>query len=87
MHERAMTAVGSSAAPPRLGRRVIALFGPHRAALLAIAAMIVGTSVLSVIGALPRWSATVVEHGTHDELLAVGDSTPVSTRSSSAMAD
>jgi ATP-binding cassette subfamily B protein len=47
-----MTVVGSSAAPPRLGRRVVALFGPHRAALWAIAAMIVGTSVLSVIGAL-----------------------------------
>jgi ATP-binding cassette subfamily B protein len=35
-----------------LGRRVVALFGPRRAGLLAIATMIVGTSVLSVIGAL-----------------------------------
>src|ERR1700753_707771 len=38
--------------PPKLGRRIARLFRPHRGALAVIVAMILTTSVLSVIGAL-----------------------------------
>ncbi|MBV9048175.1 MAG: ABC transporter ATP-binding protein [Solirubrobacterales bacterium] len=38
--------------PPRLGRRIVALFAPHRGVLAVIVAMILVTSVLSVISAL-----------------------------------
>jgi ATP-binding cassette subfamily B protein len=37
---------------PRLGRRIVALFAPYRGTLAAIGAMIITSSVLSVIGAL-----------------------------------
>src|ERR1700733_13041252 len=42
----------SQAEPPKLGRRIVRLFGPHRGVLALIVAMILVTSVLSVIGAL-----------------------------------
>jgi len=38
--------------PPKLGRRIVRLFRPHRGALAVIVAMILITSLLSVIGAL-----------------------------------
>src|SRR6201987_1344408 len=38
--------------PPKLGPRIVRLFRPHRGALALILAMILLTSVLSVIGAL-----------------------------------
>jgi ATP-binding cassette subfamily B protein len=47
-----MIASISQADSPRLGRRIVCLFRPHRGALASIAAMILLTSVLSVIGAL-----------------------------------
>jgi ATP-binding cassette, subfamily B, bacterial len=47
-----MIASISQADSPRLGRRIVRLFRPHRGALASIAAMILLTSVLSVIGAL-----------------------------------
>jgi ATP-binding cassette subfamily B protein len=47
-----MTASVSQADPPKLGRRIVRLFAPHRGALSLIVAMILTTSVLSVIGAL-----------------------------------
>jgi ATP-binding cassette subfamily B protein len=47
-----MTASVSRADPPKLGRRIVRLFAPHRGALSLIVAMILTTSVLSVIGAL-----------------------------------
>ena len=40
------------AEPPRLGRRIVALFAPHRARLALIAAIILVTSVSSVVSAL-----------------------------------
>ncbi len=42
----------SQADPPKLGWRIVRLFSPHRGTLALIAAMILTTSVLSVIGAL-----------------------------------
>jgi ATP-binding cassette subfamily B protein len=47
-----MDAAGETSPPPPLGRRILALFKPHRAALGSIAAIILFTSVLSVISAL-----------------------------------
>jgi ATP-binding cassette, subfamily B, bacterial len=47
-----MTASVSQADPPKLGRRIVRLFRPHRGALAVIVAMILITSALSVIGAL-----------------------------------
>jgi ATP-binding cassette subfamily B protein len=47
-----MTASVSRADPPKLGRRIVRLFAPHRGALSLIVAMILTTSVLSVIAAL-----------------------------------
>jgi ATP-binding cassette subfamily B protein len=47
-----MTASLPVADPPQLGRRIVRLFTPHRGALALIVAMILTTSVLSVIGAL-----------------------------------
>src|SRR5690349_14586804 len=47
-----MTASVSQADPPKLGRRIVRLFRPHRGALALIVAMILVTSVLSVISAL-----------------------------------
>jgi ATP-binding cassette, subfamily B, bacterial len=42
----------SAAEPPRLGRRILVLFKPHRRLLAGIMVMILTTSVLSVISAL-----------------------------------
>src|ERR1700733_11032983 len=42
----------SQADPPRLGPRIVRLFRPHRRVLSLIVAMILVTSLLSVIGAL-----------------------------------
>ena len=42
----------SQAEPPRLGPRIVRLFRPHRRVLALIVAMILVTSLLSVIGAL-----------------------------------
>ncbi|MBV9363124.1 MAG: ABC transporter ATP-binding protein [Solirubrobacterales bacterium] len=47
-----MIASVSYADPPRLGRRIVRLFRPHRGALALIVAMILITSGLSVISAL-----------------------------------
>jgi ATP-binding cassette, subfamily B, bacterial len=47
-----MAASIPEADPPRLGRRIVRLFRPHRGVLTVIVAMIFTTSVLSVIGAL-----------------------------------
>ena len=47
-----MIASVSQTDPPKLGRRIVRLFRPHRGALAVIVAMILTTSVLSVIGAL-----------------------------------
>jgi ATP-binding cassette, subfamily B, bacterial len=47
-----MIASTSQADPPKLGRRIVRLFRPHRGVLALIVAMILVTSVLSVIGAL-----------------------------------
>ena len=47
-----MIASVPQADPPKLGRRIVRLFRPHRGALALIVAMILTTSVLSVIGAL-----------------------------------
>src|SRR5690242_9824022 len=47
-----MTASVPQADPPKLGRRIVRLFRPHRGALALIVAMILITSVLSVISAL-----------------------------------
>jgi ATP-binding cassette, subfamily B, bacterial len=47
-----MIASVPQADPPKLGRRIVRLFGPHRGVLALIVAMILVTSVLSVIGAL-----------------------------------
>jgi ATP-binding cassette, subfamily B, bacterial len=47
-----MTAPVPHGDSPKLGRRIVRLFRPHRGALAAIVAMILMTSVLSVIGAL-----------------------------------
>jgi ATP-binding cassette subfamily B protein len=47
-----MTASVPQADPPKLGRRIVRLFRPHRGALSLIVAMILITSVLSVISAL-----------------------------------
>src|SRR5580693_6718401 len=47
-----MIASASQADPPRLGRRIVRLFRPHRGTLALIVAMILISSVLSVIGAL-----------------------------------
>src|SRR6201997_3203493 len=47
-----MIASVSQTDPPKLGRRIVRLFRPHRGALAVIIAMILTTSVLSVIGAL-----------------------------------
>ncbi len=47
-----MIASVSQADPPNLGRRIVRLFRPHRGVLALIVAMILLTSVLSVIGAL-----------------------------------
>jgi ATP-binding cassette subfamily B protein len=47
-----MTAPVPRGDAPKLGRRIVRLFRPHRGALAAIVAMILMTSVLSVIGAL-----------------------------------
>src|SRR5271154_2304866 len=47
-----MSAIEAHPDPPRLGRRIRALFAPHRGQLALIAAIIVFTSVLSVISAL-----------------------------------
>src|ERR1700743_64053 len=44
------SAAGSD--PPRLGPRIVRLFRPHRGVLALIVAMILVTSVLSVISAL-----------------------------------
>ena len=41
-----------TADPPKLGPRIVRLFRPHRGVLALIVAMILLTSVLSVIGAL-----------------------------------
>jgi ATP-binding cassette subfamily B protein len=42
----------TQADPPKLGRRIVRLFRPHRGALAVIVAMILVTSLLSVISAL-----------------------------------
>ena len=47
-----MIASVPQADPPKLGPRIVRLFRPHRGTLALIAAMILTTSVLSVIGAL-----------------------------------
>src|SRR6201991_4059792 len=47
-----MTASVPQADPPNLGRRIVRLFRPHRGVLALIVAMILLTSVLSVISAL-----------------------------------
>jgi len=47
-----MIASDSQADPPKLGRRIVRLFRPHRGALALIVAMILITSALSVISAL-----------------------------------
>src|ERR1700749_5303004 len=47
-----MTASVPPADPPKLGRRIVRLFRPHRGVLSVIIAMILLTSVLSVISAL-----------------------------------
>src|ERR1700733_3117931 len=47
-----MIASTSQVDPPKLGRRIVRLFRPHRGVLAVIVAMILVTSVLSVIGAL-----------------------------------
>jgi len=47
-----MSASVPEADPPRLGRRIVRLFRPHRGALTLIVAMILVTSGLSVISAL-----------------------------------
>ena len=47
-----MTASVSQAESPKLGRRIVRLFRPHRGALTVIVAMILITSALSVVGAL-----------------------------------
>ena len=47
-----MTASVSYTDPPKLGRRIVRLFRPHRGTLALIVAMIFITSALSVIGAL-----------------------------------
>src|SRR6201991_647879 len=47
-----MTASVPQADPPNLGRRIVRLFRPHRGVLALIGAMILLTSVLSVISAL-----------------------------------
>jgi ATP-binding cassette subfamily B protein len=47
-----MTASVPPGDAPKLGRRIVRLFRPHRGALAAIVAMILPTSVLSVISAL-----------------------------------
>src|SRR5690349_7619830 len=47
-----MIASVPQADPPNLGRRIVALFRPHRGVLAVIVAMILVTSVLSVISAL-----------------------------------
>src|SRR6201990_2012715 len=47
-----MIASAPQADPPKLGRRIVRLFGPHRGVLSLIMAMILLTSLLSVISAL-----------------------------------
>src|ERR1700753_434818 len=47
-----MTATVPQADPPKLGLRIVRLFRPHRGTLAVIVAMIVTTSLLSVISAL-----------------------------------
>ena len=47
-----MIASVPQADPPKLGRRIVRLFRPHRGALALIVAMILITSALSVISAL-----------------------------------
>ena len=47
-----MSTIESRPDPAPLGRRIVALFAPHRGALTLLAAIIVFTSVLSVISAL-----------------------------------
>src|SRR6201988_4993024 len=47
-----MIASVSQTDPPKLGRRILRLFRPHRGALAVIVAMILTTSLLSVISAL-----------------------------------
>jgi ATP-binding cassette, subfamily B, bacterial len=47
-----MIASASQADPPKLGLRIVRLFRPHRGVLSVIVAMILTTSVLSVISAL-----------------------------------
>src|ERR1700744_2666999 len=47
-----MTASVPQADPPKLGPRIVRLFRPHRGTLALIVAMILITSVLSVISAL-----------------------------------
>ena len=47
-----MIASAPQSDPPRLGRRIVRLFRPHRGTLAVIIAMILITSVLSVIAAL-----------------------------------
>src|ERR1700744_3899600 len=47
-----MIASFPQADPPKLGRRIVRLFRPHRGTLALIAAMILLTSVLSVVSAL-----------------------------------
>src|SRR6201996_8130654 len=47
-----MTTSVSHGDPPKLGRRIVRLFRPHRGVLAVIVAMILLTSVLSVISAL-----------------------------------
>src|SRR6201995_2168674 len=47
-----MIASVSQPDPPKLGRRIVRLFRPHRGTLAVIVVMILVTSLLSVIGAL-----------------------------------
>jgi ATP-binding cassette subfamily B protein len=47
-----MTASVPESDPPKLGRRIVRLFRPHRGALAVIVAMILITSALSVVSAL-----------------------------------
>jgi ATP-binding cassette, subfamily B, bacterial len=47
-----MIASAPQSDPPKLGRRIVRLFRPHRGALTLIVAMILITSALSVISAL-----------------------------------
>src|ERR1700749_5016103 len=47
-----MIASVTEADPPKLGRRIVRLFAPHRGTLTVIVVMIVTTSLLSVISAL-----------------------------------